>query len=212
MLAIFKKGLVNPPQELNGPVSPQASVGLKNPEEIFDGFLSDACKGCNDFSIGFGDKALLAYAPPEPSFKAHQRLFCGGNDVYCIFWGSLNNLCDLNRQYGLSKGVWFLLKIFLLEEEMLAIFKKGLVNPPQELNGPVSPQASVSLKNPEEILNGFLSDACNDFSIGFGDKALLAYAPPEPSFKAHQRLFCGVNDVYCIFWGSLNNLCDLNRQ
>ncbi|CAA2964823.1 stem-specific TSJT1-like [Olea europaea subsp. europaea] len=100
MLAIFKKGLVNPPQELNGPVSPQAAVSPKKSEEILKGFLSDAFNG---FSIGFGDKALLAYTPLEPSFKAHQRLFCGVNDMYCIFLGSLN-LCTLNRQYGLSKG------------------------------------------------------------------------------------------------------------
>lgn len=32
------------------------------------------------------------------------RLFCGYNDVHCIFLGSLNNLCSLNKQYGLSKG------------------------------------------------------------------------------------------------------------
>lgn len=32
------------------------------------------------------------------------RLFCGLNDVYCIFLGSLNNICTLNRQYGLSKA------------------------------------------------------------------------------------------------------------
>lgn len=25
-------------------------------------------------------------------------------DVYCIFTGSLNNLCHLNKQYGLSKN------------------------------------------------------------------------------------------------------------
>lgn len=32
------------------------------------------------------------------------RLFCGFDDVYCIFLGTLNNLCSLIRQYGLSKG------------------------------------------------------------------------------------------------------------
>lgn len=32
------------------------------------------------------------------------RLFCGLNDIYCIFLGSLNNLWALNKQYGLSKG------------------------------------------------------------------------------------------------------------
>lgn len=31
-------------------------------------------------------------------------MFCGLDDIYCIFIGSLNNLCTLNRQYGLSRG------------------------------------------------------------------------------------------------------------
>lgn len=31
------------------------------------------------------------------------RLFCGVNDIYCIFLGNLNNLCSLNKHYGLSK-------------------------------------------------------------------------------------------------------------
>lgn len=32
------------------------------------------------------------------------RLFCGFDDIYCLFMGSLNNLNSLNRQYGLCKG------------------------------------------------------------------------------------------------------------
>ena len=32
------------------------------------------------------------------------RLFCGFEDIYCLFLGSLKNLCSLNKQYGLSKG------------------------------------------------------------------------------------------------------------
>ncbi|KEH38768.1 stem-specific TSJT1-like protein [Medicago truncatula] len=31
-------------------------------------------------------------------------LFCGLDDIYCLFLGSLNNLSLLNKQYGLSKG------------------------------------------------------------------------------------------------------------
>lgn len=78
--------------------------------------------------------ALIAFAPQERSLTATQRyvastvhhhptylypicllkmvstdndknrLFCGLGDIYCIFSGSLNNLCSLIRQYGLSKG------------------------------------------------------------------------------------------------------------
>jgi len=32
------------------------------------------------------------------------RLFCGIDDIYCIFLGSLNNLSLLIKQYGLSKN------------------------------------------------------------------------------------------------------------
>lgn len=32
------------------------------------------------------------------------RLFCAFDDIYCLFFGSLNNLCPLIKQYGLSKA------------------------------------------------------------------------------------------------------------
>jgi hypothetical protein len=32
------------------------------------------------------------------------RLFCGFEDIYCLFLGSLNNIWSLNKQYGLTKG------------------------------------------------------------------------------------------------------------
>ncbi|KAL3851285.1 hypothetical protein ACJIZ3_013167 [Penstemon smallii] len=103
MLAVFKNGVVNPPKELNG--QPQGSSSVKpkkTPEEALKDFL--ASNPSNGFSMGFVDKAVLAYAPPQRSLLSQQRLFCAVNDVYCIFLGGLNNLCTLNKQYGLSKG------------------------------------------------------------------------------------------------------------
>lgn len=32
------------------------------------------------------------------------RLFSGLDNMYCVFMGSLHNLSQLNKQYGLSKG------------------------------------------------------------------------------------------------------------
>ncbi|KAL3519726.1 hypothetical protein ACH5RR_017875 [Cinchona calisaya] len=113
MLAIFKNGLVDPPQELNSPASSSshhaaaaaaAMMNAKNPEETLKDFLSSHSN--NGFSLGFADNALLAYAAPQRSYNnAHHRMFCGVNDIYCIFLGSLSNLNTLNKQYGLSKGV-----------------------------------------------------------------------------------------------------------
>lgn len=32
------------------------------------------------------------------------RMFCGLDNIYCAFMGGLNNLSNLIKQYGLSKG------------------------------------------------------------------------------------------------------------
>ncbi|PON36790.1 Nucleophile aminohydrolase, N-terminal [Parasponia andersonii] len=103
MLAIFDKELVQPPQELNSPISMKNSTNkAKFPQQILNDFVSSSYPN-KAFSIGFGNSAALAYVPPEKSYSVHQRLFCGLDDIYCIFMGSLNNLCSLIRQYGLSK-------------------------------------------------------------------------------------------------------------
>ncbi|KAL3615056.1 hypothetical protein CASFOL_040717 [Castilleja foliolosa] len=102
MLAIFKNGVVSPPDELHSPASKHASFRPKSPDESLKDFL--ASNPINGISLGFADKGVLAYAPPQSTHVSHQRLFSGVNDVYCIFLGSLNNVCTLNKQYGLSKG------------------------------------------------------------------------------------------------------------
>ncbi|KAI4388149.1 hypothetical protein MLD38_000505 [Melastoma candidum] len=53
----------------------------------------------------FGDAAVLAHVRPDnPPYSKHQRLFCGFDDIFCIFMGSLNNLSSLNKQYGLCRS------------------------------------------------------------------------------------------------------------
>ncbi|KAL6966114.1 hypothetical protein U1Q18_043123 [Sarracenia purpurea var. burkii] len=98
MLAIFHKTFANPPEELNSP----ASKKQKLPEETLNDFLS-SYSPTNSFSLSFRNGAVLAFVPPIAPFSPHQRLFCGVDDIYCLFLGSLNNLCSLIRQYGLSK-------------------------------------------------------------------------------------------------------------
>ncbi|XP_039061729.1 stem-specific protein TSJT1-like isoform X2 [Hibiscus syriacus] len=102
MLTIFNKELMNPPKELHSPASLSSSNKPKSPEEIIKDFL--ASNPTNAFSIGFGSSACFAYAPPENRYSNYQRLFCGVDEIYCIFLGGLNNLNSLLRQYGLSKG------------------------------------------------------------------------------------------------------------
>ena len=102
MLGIFKKELMNPPKELHSPASLTSSNKTKLPNQIINHFLSSNPN--NAFSMGFGSSACFAYAPTENRFPSHQRLFCGVDEIYCIFLGDLNNLSSLLKQYGLSKG------------------------------------------------------------------------------------------------------------
>lgn len=73
---------------------------------------------------------------------------------------------------------------------MLAIFKNGVVNPPKELQSPASLQASIKAATPEESMKNFLSaNPTNGFSIGFMDKAFLAYSNRSASYNTIQRYY-----------------------
>ncbi|GAB2301171.1 hypothetical protein Dimus_035204 [Dionaea muscipula] len=114
MLAIFKKGLVDPPTELNSPDAAAASSHRKkqskfSEEEIIKDFQLYYHQPNNPspLSISFADSAYLAYLPSQAqhhSLQLHQRLFCGMDEMYCIFLGSLNNLSSLLKQYRLAKN------------------------------------------------------------------------------------------------------------
>ncbi|KAL1203069.1 Stem-specific protein TSJT1 [Cardamine amara subsp. amara] len=101
MLAIFHEAFANPPEELHSPASDKCSKQPKLPQETLKDFLSRY--SLNTSSMSFGEAAVLAYVRPSASLPIHQRLFCGFDDIYCLFLGSLNNLCQLNKQYGLTK-------------------------------------------------------------------------------------------------------------
>ncbi|KAL8032174.1 hypothetical protein ABFX02_13G078300 [Erythranthe guttata] len=108
MLAIFHKAFAHPPEELKSPASHKQSKKPKLPDETLQEFLSTH-PATTTFSMNFGDAAVLAYVSPDShhhSFLHHhnnQRLFCGYDDIYCLFMGSLNNLCAQIKQYGLSR-------------------------------------------------------------------------------------------------------------
>ncbi|KAJ0242300.1 hypothetical protein HA466_0207830 [Hirschfeldia incana] len=98
MLAIFQKTFAHPPAELNSPASNLSGKTPKLPGETLSDFLSNHPDSA--FSMSFSDSAVLAFARPENSHRP--RLFSGIDGIYCVFLGALNNLCDLNKQYGLS--------------------------------------------------------------------------------------------------------------
>lgn len=97
MLGIFHKAFAHPPEELRSPASQKAQL----PEQTLQDFLNS--HPTNTFSMAFGEAAVLAYVRPHHHSQT-QRLFCGYDDIYCVFMGSLNNLCAQIKQYGLSRN------------------------------------------------------------------------------------------------------------
>uniref|UniRef100_A0ACD5YA39 Uncharacterized protein n=1 Tax=Avena sativa TaxID=4498 RepID=A0ACD5YA39_AVESA len=100
MLAIFQKQVAHAPQELNSPRNGPAKP--KNPDQILRDF--HAAHPEDAFSTSFGGGAALACvaAQPRSLSGSYQRMFCGLDDIYCVFMGSLDNLSSLMRQYGLT--------------------------------------------------------------------------------------------------------------
>ncbi|XP_021740557.1 stem-specific protein TSJT1-like [Chenopodium quinoa] len=99
---------------------------------------------------------------------------------------------------------------------MLAIFNKDLVDPPKELNSPVSHSSGSGNKPkyPQDIVKTFQQAYSQNtpLSVGFGNSAFLAYSSSKGPQVHHQRLFSGMDNMYCIFLGSLHNLNALNKQ
>ncbi|KAK1407092.1 hypothetical protein QVD17_38703 [Tagetes erecta] len=90
---------------------------------------------------------------------------------------------------------------------MLAIFHKAFAHPPEELKSPATHHHPDQPKHPQQTLEQFLSiHPTNTFSMTFNDAALLAYVKPDRSYSVHQRSFSSIDDIYCLFIGSLNNL------
>ncbi|GJU49835.1 stem-specific protein TSJT1-like protein [Tanacetum coccineum] len=100
MLGIFKKELVSAPKELNSPSSFHQKHDQN--QDPLKHFLSSNAN--NAFNISFENDVSLAFDPSSHTSSLHQqRLFCSMDDIYCIFLGGLDNLCTLNKQYGLTK-------------------------------------------------------------------------------------------------------------
>ncbi|KAI3740756.1 hypothetical protein L2E82_31229 [Cichorium intybus] len=99
MLAIFKEGLVNAPKELNSPSNDQRQHHHQNKHPLSEFLNSNPTA----FSFSFGNDASLTFDPSSHTSSSPQRLFSSMDDIYCIFLGGLDNLCTLNKQYGLTK-------------------------------------------------------------------------------------------------------------
>eukprot|EP01018_Ginkgo_biloba_P033539 Gb_40778 [translate_table: standard] len=131
MLALFEKSIGKGPEELTSPTSKQYSHE-KNGMEIMDSFVSSRPQVITTRFQDMG--AFLAYTH-ENETLLHPRLFASVEDIFCIFVGTLENLCVLRRQYGLSKTTT---EALLMIEAYKTLRDRGPYPPDQvvkDLNG-----------------------------------------------------------------------------
>ncbi|XWS68730.1 hypothetical protein CRYUN_Cryun04dG0116700 [Craigia yunnanensis] len=202
MLAIFNKGLVNPPEELHSPASLKSSRKPKLPVEILNGFLSS--NPTNAFSIGFEAAASLAYVPPQNPCTTYRRLFCGVDEIYCIFLGSLNNLCILLRQYGLSKGTneaMFIIEAYRTLRDRGPYPAHQGADEGIKLFWGVAADGSVIVSDNLKVIKESCAKSFAPFPAGcmfHSEKGLMSFEHPRSKMKAMPRtdsegVMCGAN-------------------
>ncbi|KAL4388612.1 hypothetical protein GQ457_09G002360 [Hibiscus cannabinus] len=98
MLAVFEKAIGNPPEELRLP-----SVGFdckKTREEISEAFRLLRPES-TFYHLSNGNFMTLSH---ETQSSLHQsRSMFVTDDIFCIFIGTVVNICELRRHYGLSR-------------------------------------------------------------------------------------------------------------
>ncbi|KAM0007878.1 putative stem-specific protein TSJT1 [Helianthus debilis subsp. tardiflorus] len=62
-------------------------------------YICGGHKKCNTCIIGEGIRVCIIM-----QHMVRSVLYCSVDDVHCIFLGSLNNVCALNKQHALAKG------------------------------------------------------------------------------------------------------------
>ncbi|KAK3016450.1 hypothetical protein RJ639_007805 [Escallonia herrerae] len=94
MLAVFESVIGRPPKELG-----HGSGSLNTREEIAEVFRSWRP---NSSLYHLPNGNFLAVSDEDESLTKSRSLLVM-DDVFCIFSGILNNICDLRRHYGLSR-------------------------------------------------------------------------------------------------------------
>ncbi|KAJ1381902.1 Nucleophile aminohydrolase, N-terminal [Sesbania bispinosa] len=92
---------------------------------------------------------------------------------------------------------------------MLAVFAKAIGKPPEELRLPA--MASNDSKTPEEIVNKFQSlwpDSAV-YNLPHGNFMALSHEAESP---IHPRSIVVLDDIFCIFVGTLANIADLRHH
>lgn len=101
MLAVFEKSIGKPPEELNIPLirsaSPSSSCKCRREiAEVFRSLHPDS----SIYNLANGNIMALSH---DGENLLQPRSIVIMDDVFCIFIGNLENICELKRHYGLSR-------------------------------------------------------------------------------------------------------------
>ncbi|XVF40514.1 hypothetical protein PTKIN_Ptkin01aG0119700 [Pterospermum kingtungense] len=99
MLAVFEKAVGNPPEELGLPSVGLGLEGKKTREEISETFRS-LWQDSTFYHLSNGNFMALSHNPLHP---IPSRSMVVMDDIFCIFIGTLGNVCELGRHYGVSR-------------------------------------------------------------------------------------------------------------
>eukprot|EP01018_Ginkgo_biloba_P036521 Gb_13788 [translate_table: standard] len=101
---------------------------------------------------------------------------------------------------------------------MLTVFKRSVARSPEELTSPHS-HADVR-KNGMDLLDSFVSTNSGAVFLKLGDAGAMAYThnkqallkPRQIIFPCFCGLFLDLDDIFCVFEGSLENIAVLRQQ
>ncbi|XWS12660.1 hypothetical protein CRYUN_Cryun37aG0109300 [Craigia yunnanensis] len=99
MLAVFEKAIGNPPEELGLPSVGLDLEGKKTREEILETFRL-LWQDSTLYHLSNRNFMALSHEAENP---LHPRSMVVMDDIFCIFIGTLGNICELRRHYGLSR-------------------------------------------------------------------------------------------------------------
>ncbi|KAB2601197.1 stem-specific protein TSJT1-like [Pyrus ussuriensis x Pyrus communis] len=93
---------------------------------------------------------------------------------------------------------------------MLTVFEKAVGKPPEELRVPSN--VVEKAKTREEILEIFQSSCPESTVYHLSNGSFMALSQDNESVQPHPRCIVVLDDVFCIFIGTLENTSDLRRH
>ncbi|GLJ49203.1 hypothetical protein SUGI_1038520 [Cryptomeria japonica] len=94
---------------------------------------------------------------------------------------------------------------------MLAVFKASVAEAPGELVSPHSQHQAETRKTGMDLINAFISSDSGTVCVNLGDAGAMAYTTKHQPLLI-PRSFVAVDDIFCLFEGTLDNIAALRQQ